>query len=129
MTEELEKKLNELLGMKKQLEDLTANKEKSEVSSDFEKKKRKVLIYFYIYFGITLAIMIYGIIGIHMNTGKYQIMSLFYAILGFEGTVLMKMWYHTITNRLVVLREMKQFELRMTEIVKKNKLDSGSSPE
>ena len=119
MTEDLEKKLNELLGMKKQLEDLTASKEKIEASSRFEEKKRKVKVYFYIYFGITLAIMIYGIVGIHMNTGKYQILSLFYAILGFEGTVLMKMWYHTITNRLVVLREMKQFELRMVEMIKK----------
>ena len=119
MTEELEKKLNELLGMKKQLEDLTANREKSDVSSLFEEKKRKTKVYFYIYFAITLAIMIYGIIGINMNTGKYQILSLFYAVLGFEGTVLMKMWYHTVTSRLAILQEMKQFELRMMEMLKK----------
>ncbi len=117
MSEELEKKLNELLGMKKQIENLAADKNKAEAGSIFQERRRKVTIYFYIYFAITLAIMIYGIIGINVNTGKYQLLSLFYAILGFEGTVLMKMWYHTTTSRLAILQEMKQFELRITEML------------
>ena len=119
MTEELERKLNELLGLKKQMETLAADKNKAETTSVFKEKRRKVTVYFYIYFAITAAIMIYGIIGINMNTGKYQILSLFYAILGFEGTVLMKLWYHTVTTRLAILQEMKQFELRIMEMLKK----------
>ncbi len=119
MTEELEKKLNELLGLKKQIENLTADKNKADATSIFKEKRRTTTVYFYIYFAITLAIMIYGIIGINLNTGKYQILSLFYAILGFEGTVLMKLWYHTVTTRLAILQEMKQFELRMVEMINK----------
>ena len=119
MTEELEKKLNELLGLKRQLEEITADKEKSKASAIFEEKQRKVKVYFYIYFAVSLGIMLFGIWGIYMNTGKYQILSLFYAILGFEGTVLMKMWYHMMTTKLTILQEMKQFELRITELLKK----------
>ena len=119
MTEELEKKLNELLGLKKQIEEMTADKKKSDAASVFEEKSRKTKVYYYIYFGVSLGIMLFGIWGIYMNTGKYQILSLFYAVLGFESTVLMKMWYNIITTRLAILQEMKQFELRITEMLKK----------
>jgi len=119
MTEELEKKLNELLGLKKQIEELTEDKRKFDVSSVFERKKRKTKVFFYIWFAVTLAIMLFGMAGLFMNTGKYQIISLFYAILGFEGNVLIKMWYHTIATRLAILQEMKQFEIRIMEMLKK----------
>ena len=118
MTEELEKKLNELLGLKKQIEELAVDKRKFDASSVFEGKKRKTKVYFYICFAVTLGIMLFGMVGIFMNTGKYQIISLFYAVLGFESNVLIKMWYHTITTRLVILQEMKQFELRITAMLK-----------
>ena len=119
MTEELEKKLNELLELKEQVEKLNAHNEKFEASSVFEEKKRKTRRYYYIWFAITLGIMIFGMAGIFMNTGKYQITSLFYALLGFESNVLIKMWYHTICTKLAILEEMKQFELRITEMLKK----------
>jgi hypothetical protein len=119
MTEELEKKLNELLGLKKQLEEITANKKKSDAASEFEEKNRKTKVYFYIYLAISVGILLFGITGMEMNTGKYQIIALFTAIVGFESTVLMKMWYHTITTKLSILREMKEFELRITEMLKK----------
>ena len=52
-----------------------------------------------------------------MNTGKYQI-SLFYALLGFESTILIKMWYHTVTSKQTILQEMKKYELRIIETLK-----------
>ncbi len=119
MTEELEKKLNELLGLKKQIEEITADKEKSKTSAIFEEKQRKVKVYFYIWFAVSLGIMLFGMWGIYTSDGKYQIFSLFYGILGFEGTVLMRMWYHTIATKLAILQEMKQFEMRITEMLKK----------
>ena len=63
--------------------------------------------------------MLMGIAGLSGNTGRSQIFALFAALVGFGSTVLMKMWYHTIAARLAILREMKQFELRMTELLKK----------
>jgi hypothetical protein len=119
MTEDMEKKLNELLGLKKQLEELTSAKEKSNVTSVFEEKLRKTNLYFYIWFAVSFGITLYGIAGLFMNTGKYQIISLFWAVLGFEGTILMKLWYHTTTTKLSILQEMKQMELRITELLQK----------
>jgi len=119
MTEELEKKLNDLLGLKKQIEELATDKKKTDITSTFDERNRKTKVYFYIYFTVSLGIMLFGIFGIYMNTGKYQIMSLFYAILGFEGTVLMKMWFHTMSSKLSILQEMKHMELRITELLQK----------
>ena len=119
MNEEIEKKLNELLGLKKELEEITADKKKSDAVSVYEEQGRRTKIYYYIYLAINVGIMLMGLSGLYLNTGRYQLFSLFAAIVGFEGTVLMKMWYHTITSRLAILREIKQFELRITEILKK----------
>ena len=118
MTEELEKKLNELLGMKKQLDEITANKKISDISLDFEAKKRKTKIIFYIYIAISACVAIYGISAMENNSGN-QFIALFIAIVGFENTVLMKMWYHTIITKLTILQEMKEFELRITDMLKK----------
>jgi hypothetical protein len=119
MTEEMEKKLNELLGLKKQIEEITADKKKSDAVSVYEEQGRKTKVYYYIYLAISIVIMLLGLSGLYLNTGRYQLLSLFAALVGFESTVLMKMWYHTITSRLAILRELKQFELRMTELLQK----------
>jgi hypothetical protein len=120
MTEEMEKKLNELLGLKKQLEEIAADKKESDTTTVFAERSRKTKVYFYIWFAVSIGIMLMGFIGISMNTGKDQIIALFIAVVGFESTVLMKMWYHVIATKLAILQEMKQFELRITEMLKKS---------
>jgi len=118
MTEELENKLNELLGLKKQLDELTTDKKISDASSVFEEKKKKIKIHFFIWFAAMVVLMLFGLLGVFMNTGKYQIISLFYGLMGFESTVLMKMWYHTVTSKQTILQEMKKSELRIMETLK-----------
>jgi hypothetical protein len=118
MTEELEKKLNELLGLKKQIEELTTDKKKSDLISAFDKGTRKIKIYFYLYLAAGVVIAIAGITGMETNTGNHFI-ALFVAIVGFETTVLIKMWYHTMTTKLTILQEIKQLELRITEMLNK----------
>jgi hypothetical protein len=119
MTEELEQKLNELLGMKKQLDELTSDKKKADTTSEFEQRNRKTKIYYYVYLAIAVVITLLGIMGIQENADEYKLFALFMAIVGFETTVLMKMWYHTVTTKLSILQEMKQLELRLTELLKK----------
>jgi len=119
MTEEIEQKLNELLGMRKQLEELTTEKRKSEALASFEEKKKIIRHLYWIFFVISCGFLFYGLTGLYMNTGKYQIISLFFAVLGYETSVLLKLWYHTTQSRLLILEEMKQFELRMTEMLAK----------
>jgi hypothetical protein len=119
MSEELESKLNELLGMKKQLEELTTEKRKNDALVTFAGKKKKLLIYYWIYLAIFVVIAMGGIIGIETETGSEQIYCLFVALLGCEGAILIKMWYHTTNSRLLILDEMKQFEIRMTALLEK----------
>lgn len=118
MTEELENKLNELLGLKKQLDELTADKKLSDASSVFEEKKKEIKRRYFTLLIFMMAFMVFGIVGVFMNTGKYQIISLFYALMGFESTILMKMWYHTVTSKQTILQEMKKSELRIIETLK-----------
>lgn len=119
MTEELEKKLGELLGMKKQLEELTTEKRKSEALTTFAKKKKKLLLYYWIFIALYVVVALGGISGIYTETGSDQIFCLLVALIGCEGTILIKMWYHTNNSRLLILEEMKQFELRMTVLLEK----------
>jgi hypothetical protein len=119
MTEELEKKLSELLGMKKQLEELTTEKRKNETTTTFAEKKKQALIYYWIFVMICVVITLGGVSGIETETGSKQIWSLFIALAGCEGALLMKMWYHTTRDRLLILEEMKQFEIRMTALLEK----------
>jgi hypothetical protein len=119
MSEELEKKLSELLGMKKQLEELTSEKRKSEALTTFAGKRKQMNIVFWIYLAIFVVIAIGGITGIETETGSEQIFSLFVALLGCEGAIFIKMWYHTTRSRLLILEEMKQFEIRMTALLEK----------
>lgn len=119
MTEELENKLNELLGLKKQLDELTSDKKISEASSSaFEEERRKTKKRYFIWFAIMLVVTLYGLSGVLINTGRHQIISLFCALVGYEGTVLMKMWYHTVTSKQTILQEMKKSELRIIETLK-----------
>jgi len=119
MTEELEKKLSELLGMKKQLEELTTEKRKNETTTTFAEKKKQMILYYWIFIAIFVVIAIGGIVGVETETGSSQIYSLFVALLGCEGAFFIKMWYHTTRSRLLILEEMKQFEIRMTALLEK----------
>ena len=119
MSEELEQKLNELLGMKKQLEEFTSEKKKNETSTIFEEKRKTIKIYFYIFLGIGVLITLAGIGGIEGNADKYKLIALFMAIVGFETTILMKLWYHTKISMISILEELKKTEYRILEAIEK----------
>jgi hypothetical protein len=119
MSEELEQKLNELLGMKKQLEEFTAQKKKTETTSVFEEKRKTIKKYYYIYLGIAVLITLAGVAGIEGNAEKYRLVALFMAIVGFESTVLMKLWYHNKISMIAILEELKKTEFRILEVLEK----------
>ncbi|MHC4284900.1 MAG: hypothetical protein ACYSWZ_18310 [Planctomycetota bacterium] len=103
MTEELEQKLNELLGLKKQLEEITEGKQKTVASSVVKKYKKKTIlnwVFFWLTFMLGMAFISFGLIVI--------------LILTFA-----RMLFRIRQNKLAILQEMKQFELRITEMLKK----------
>ncbi len=131
MTEELENKLNELLGLKKQLEEITEEKKKTVTASvigQYKKETRFNLIRFWGKLVLGLVLFLVGwigvVIGIHtyvngIPQGTYQIFLLFIGILGFGIIIIARLQFDIIKTKLSILQEMKEFELRITEMLKK----------
>ena len=122
MTEELENKLNELLGMKKQIEELTAEKKMSDDTLLQEYKKQGAIskIICKTSCAIGAVILLVGLIAMTFGKlGEHQILSLFSALLGYMIVIDGDIKFHITQSKLTILQEMKQFELRLTEMLKK----------
>jgi len=124
MTEELEKKLNELFGLKKQLEEVTEGKQKT-VTSLVVKKYKKQAILNWVFFGLTfvlgMALISFGLIVLQLTEpdGVLYIDCPTCIIVGLLILVFARMLFRIRQNKLAILQEMKQFELRMMETLKK----------
>jgi hypothetical protein len=105
--------------MKKQLEEFTSEKKKNETSTIFEEKRKTIKIYFYIFLGIAVLMTLAGIGGVQGNADQDKLIALFMAIVGFETTILMKLWYHTKISMISILEELKQTELRILDAIEK----------
>lgn len=124
MTEELEKKLNELLGLKKQLEEATEEKQKTVTSSVIKKYKNKARlnwIFFGLSFALGMAFVIFGLIVGQLTDpdGVFYIDCPTCIVVGLLILVFAKMRFSIIQSKLSILQEMKQFELRIMEMLKK----------
>ncbi len=132
MTEELEKKLNELLGLKKQFEEATDERRRiatSSVLEQYKKEARRARIRFLIGFVMGLLFMWLGILGLcstkviimgHDISGtpaQYVLGAI--ALLGgvFDVSLTVIAWCIR-QSKLAILAEFKQFELRITEMLK-----------
>ena len=122
MTEELEKKLNELLGLKKLLEDATDEKQKTvtaPVLEQYKKKARYSLIRFCVGIGIGWALVMYGTIIYVCYTDVVYIDCPTIIVAGLLIMIVSKLGWLIRQTKLSILQEVKQFELRITEMLKK----------
>jgi hypothetical protein len=123
MTEELEKKLNELLGLKKQLEEITEEKQKTFTTSVLEryrKEHRLNVISFLVKCLLGMALISFGlIIWTRIPGGVINIDCPTIIVSGIVILILAKLGWRINTSKLAILEEMKQFELRMTEMLKR----------
>lgn len=132
MTEELEKKLSELLGLKKQLEEATDERKRMATASvieQYKKEARNSRIRSWVGILIGLVFIELGVIG--FCSTKLNVMGIditgpskfvFGAIgmlLGIVIPIAAKLGLRISQSKLAILQEMKQFELRMTEMLKK----------
>jgi hypothetical protein len=120
MTEELEAKLNELLGLKKHLDDAVREKQNAALASvleQYRKEARSSTIRLWV--GIVLGVVLVelGVIGIH-STGPGQYLLCGFGILGLYLPIAAKLGFTIKQSKLAVLYEIKQLELRMTELLK-----------
>jgi len=122
MTEELEKKLNELLGLKKQLEEATEEKQKTVTATILGRYRKKTLfisIFYWINYGIGVALLMLGLIDITRTRRLVVIDDTTLVIAGLVILIFSTLAYLVIKSKLSILQEMKQFELRITEMLKK----------
>lgn len=124
MTEELEKKLNELLGLKKQLEEITEEKKKavtSEVLEQYKKEARLSLIRYRVAFGIGLAqYIVFVVLALRIyNNDTLKFVFIGIAVLGLGIPMVAKLGLRISQSKLAILQEIKQFELRINEMLKK----------
>ena len=133
MTEELEKKLNELLGLKKQMEEATAEQRKKNTLSvleQYKKEARRARIRFLIGFVMSIVFLWFGALGLGSTKviimghdisgtpaqyalgGTFMLIGVFITSLTVLASVIRQ-------SKLTILVELKQFELRITEMLKK----------
>ena len=132
MTEELEKKLNELLGLKKQLEEATEERKKIAAASaleQYKKEARNSRIRFW--FGIVIGFVFIELGVIGFCSTKLMVMGVNLAgpskfifgaigmLLGIVVPIAAKLGLRISQSKLAILQEMKQFELRMRELLTK----------
>ena len=122
MTEELEKKLNELLGLKKLLDEVTEEKQKTVTASVVKKYKKKTIlnwIFFWLTFVLGMALISFGLIVLQITDGVLYIDCQTCIIVGLLILTFARMLFRIRQNKLAILQEMKQFELRIMEKLKK----------
>jgi hypothetical protein len=77
---------------------------------------RKAKIIFWIYFLLSIGMMIGGYIGLRLATDTKGMLSwVIFFMIGFNSTILMKLWYWVVDTKLNVLKEMKQLQLQIAE--------------
>jgi hypothetical protein len=83
----------------------------------FQKDMFKIKIVFWIFFVLSIGMMVGGYIGLRSaNDTKAMLCWVIFFMIGFNSTILMKLWYWVADTKLNVLKEMKQLQLQVSEL-------------
>ena len=122
MTEELEKKLNELLGLKKQLEEITEEKQKTATASALGRYRKESIINLLLFcagLGFGWALIVLGAVAMARQNDVINISAPAILLVGLIVLIAVKLQWIISRTKLSILQEMKQFEIRMIELLKK----------
>jgi hypothetical protein len=115
MDNSIEEKLNELLKIKNELDELKNEQRQQQILDDFDKQTKKAKKSYHTFLMITILIMLAGVGGITGNADKYRLNALFIALVGFNSTVLIKLWYWILQSKLDILKEIKHMQIQFSE--------------
>ena len=114
---DLEKELKKVLGQNGNFnasKNETLRKEIVQMWAD--KNLLRARIVFWIFFLLSIGMMIGGYIGLRSATNTKEMLSwVIFFMIGFNSTILMKLWYWVVDTKLNVLKEIKQLELQIAE--------------
>ena len=83
-----------------------------QITSEFKKKKRRLVIWYVVYLVIGVVILLPGLNQTLESTDQLQaIRGLAFVILGAILLIVIKLWYWIVHGRLEVMRELKRLEL------------------
>lgn len=114
MSDNIENKLNELLKMKDDVDELKSLRKQQETIDDFEKKQKQLKIYYYVWVAVGVIIFLGGMSGLEHNSEKYRLNALVMAIVGLNLVIMIKLWYFIKDTKLSLLQELKQLRLQLT---------------
>ena len=81
----------------------------------------KVKVIFWIFFVLALGMMAGGYIGLRSAADTKSMLSwVIFFMIGFNSTILMKLWYWVVDTKLKVLKEMKQLQLQIADLTGKD---------
>lgn len=122
----LEKELTELLKNESGLEaskDETARKEIAQMEGFFERfvtNVQRARLVFWVFFLLCLGMMVGGYIGLRYAGNTKEMLSwVIFFMIGFNSTILMKLWYWVVSTKLNILKEIKQLQLQIAELAGK----------
>ena len=126
--DKLEKQLSEWLKNESGLEagkDETARKEMYQMKLIFErfvKDIRRARLIFWIFFLLSLGMMVAGYIGLRTTGDTRGMISwAIFLMIGFNSTILMKLWYWVEDAKFNVQKEVKQLQLQIAELTGKER--------
>lgn len=122
--DKLEKELTELLenesGFDISMDESTRKEMAQMISHKFESDMSKVKIVFWIFFVVSAAMMVGGLIFLtHEKGTRGMLFAAVIALIGYNSTILMKLWYWVVSTKLDILKELKQLQLQVAELAGK----------
>lgn len=114
---DFEKELKEVLGKNGNFDSAKSETLRKEiVQMWYEKNMRKTKIIFWVYFLLSIGMMIGGYIGLRFAADtKGMLCWVLFFMIGFNSTILMKLWYWVISSKYRVLEEIKRLQLQIAE--------------
>jgi hypothetical protein len=86
-----------------------------QVTSEFSRKKKRLLIWTWVWQAVCAAILIPGLfMAFGQNDLRTTIQGVGVIVMGEAGLIVIKLWYWIVHGRLEVMRELKRLELRWT---------------
>jgi hypothetical protein len=92
----------------------------------FDENMRKTKIIFWIFYLCSIGMMIGGYIGLRTAGDTRGMLSwVLFFMIGFNSTILMKLWYWVINTKLNVLKEMKELQLQVAGLTGKETAEAN----
>ena len=119
--DELEKTLRVTLSRTGKFDAGKAESSRKEIVQMFDKNLQTVTLVFWVFLVISAAMLIGGLIALNCGTTtRGMLFAAVIALIGYDSTVLMKLWYWVVNTKLNVLKEVKQLQLQIEELKAKN---------